>query len=122
MAEDKTKTSSWTIRLTRRWRGSAPTSSSPSPAQAAPATEGQRQRYGPGLLLFFGLVCLFVAVWCAYDLFGSKGTDWEAKGDMLSIWTNWVALVLGAAGAICLFVLAAVRSRKPPAGDTSGGA
>jgi hypothetical protein len=93
-----------------------------TPEQAAPEPEGRRQPYGPGLLLFFGLVCLALGAYCLYDLFGSKGTDWEAKGDLFSIWSNRAALVLGAAGAIYLFVLAAVRSKKPPAGDASGGA
>jgi hypothetical protein len=91
-----------------------------TPEQATPATEERRQPFGPGPLLFFGLVCLAVAVWCAHDLFGSAGSSWEASGSMGTIWFNWLALALGAVGAVYFFVLAAVRSKKPPDDDTTG--
>ena len=92
-----------------------------TPEQAVPATEERRQRHGPGLLLFFGLVCLLVAAWCFYDLFlGSAGSSWEAKGNTGTIWVNWMMLALGVVGAVYFFVLAAVRSKKPPTDDTAG--
>ena len=92
-----------------------------TPKQAAPEPEGQRQRFGPGLLLFFGLLCLLMAAWCFYDLFlSSAGSSWEAKGSTGTIWLNRVALPLCAIGAVYFFVLAAVRSKKPPSGDASG--
>jgi hypothetical protein len=92
-----------------------------TPEQAAPATEERRQRHGPGPLMIYGLACLAVAVWCAYDLFlGSAGSSWEASGSMKTIWFNRMALALSGVGAVYFFVLAAKRSRKPPAGDTTG--
>jgi len=91
-----------------------------TPEQAAPATEERRPFHGPGPLMIYGLACLVVAAWCAYDLFlGSKGSDWEASGSTGAIWFNRVALALGVIGAVCFFVLAAVRSKKPPSEDAS---
>ena len=80
-----------------------------TPEQAAPATEERRQRHGPGPLLVYGLVCLVIAVWCAYDLLGSTGSSWEASGSMGTIWFNRLALALSSVGAVYFFVLAAVE-------------
>ena len=91
------------------------------PEQAATATDERRQRQGPGPLMIYGLACLAVAIWCLYDLkIGSARAEWEKNASTVTIWINWVMLALGGVGAVYFFVLAAKRSRKPPAGDTTG--
>jgi hypothetical protein len=84
-----------------------------TPESATPEPEGRR--HGPGPLLIYGLVCLVVAAWCAYDLFSGKFPE-ERQG---TIWINWLVLALSGAGAAYFFVLAAKRSKKPPAADTT---
>jgi hypothetical protein len=66
--------------------------------------------------MIYGLACLVVAAWCAYDLLSGKFPE-ERQG---AIWFNWMALALGGVGAIYFFVLAAKRSKKPPTDDTAG--
>jgi len=68
----------------------------------------EKQPYGPGLLMVFGLALAGLALWCAYDLFIAQ----KGEGDATFKIFNYGGLIVGGLAGIYCFILAAVRSKK----------
>jgi len=83
--------------------------------ESAPPTP---PRYGPGLLMIFGLALVAVAAWCAWDL--SAKEDWVKEGRTGTIMFNWAAMVAGVVGAIYCFILAAIRAARKSSAAAQG--
>ena len=87
----------------------------PPPPSASPEQPAKPQPYGPGLLMAFGLGLLAFAAWCFYDLYlGGAGEKWQTEGSVSTLWFNRIGMAVGVVGAAYAFILAAMRSRKPP--------
>ena len=82
-----------------------------TPMTGKEAVPTKKTRYGPGLLMVFGLALLVVAAWCGYDL--STREEWVKEGRTGAILFNWGGMIVAAAAAVYAFILAAVRAKKP---------
>ncbi len=71
--------------------------------------EPKREPLGPGMLILLGVGLLAIGAWCGYDVFTMTE---EKAGDTAYLVFNYGGLIGGPIGAVIVFVLAAVRSKK----------
>ena len=68
----------------------------------------EKQPYGPGLLMVFGLALVGLALWCAYDLFIAQ----KGEGDAAFKLFNYGGLIVGGLAGVYCLILAVIRSKK----------
>ena len=84
-------------------------------------TVPKREPHGPGILMLFGLALAALAAYCFYDVVypAHAATKWQENSESYKIFLNWGIMTLAVLGAVYVWVLAAVRSKKsadvPPA-------
>lgn len=87
----------------------------PPPTTETPAPKKEPLAAGP--LMAIGLLCVLLAAWCAYDLYAKD--EWIKEGHTWTIRINWGGMIGFGLAAAYSFVMAVIRSKKPPT-DASG--
>jgi len=92
------------------------------PSERPNTGKPQKQPYGPGLLMVFGLGLVVAAIYIVYALYSlGEAEAWREQGEEWKIPANWAAAVVALGIAVYLFALAAKRAKGRAAGGATGG-